>query len=142
MLYNAYNNKPKPTIHIARPYRGGGKTGAGNMKLNRECLAMLVNAGFVIIPWDWKMFARRYITNDKCKAVLNEMTGHKDDLYDKRHKGTKKVVDIVNSMHRPIYYEICSNALKKGKKCNTNYCKKKKEMETLKEKLIVKQDKK
>ena len=48
------------------------------------------------------------------------MTGHKDDLYDKRYKETKKVVNIVNRyMHRPnknYYYEICSNALKKGKK--------------------------
>ena len=45
-LYNAYNNKPKPTIHIALPYRGKGKTGVGNKKLNLECLAMLVDDGF------------------------------------------------------------------------------------------------
>ena len=117
MLYNRYKTKDdKPTIHIARPYRGKGKTGVGNTKVNRECLAMLVQAGFTIIPWDWRHFAKTYITNDKCKAALNEMIGHEDDKYDKRYKQTKKVVDIVNNgMRRPNYHQICSNALKKKK---------------------------
>ena len=52
MLYNAYTDSPKPTIHIAHPYRGKGKTGSeGNKEVNLHCLAMLMNAGFTIVPW-------------------------------------------------------------------------------------------
>ena len=116
MLYNAYKNKPKPTIHIARPYRGKGKSGNGNKKLNLECLAMLVDAGFTIIPWDWSDFAQQYITNESCSAAINEMTGV--DKYDKRYDETRKVVNFVNNKMAGVknYHEICSNALKKKKK--------------------------
>ena len=75
MLYNRYYNRQKPTIHTARPYRGKDKTGRGNKILNLECLAMLVKAGFTIVPWNWSNFAKRYITNDICKAAINKMTG-------------------------------------------------------------------
>ena len=117
MLYNAYKNKPKPTIHIARPYRGKGKSGNGNKKLNLECLAMLVDAGFTIIPWDWGDFAQKYITNDDCKPAINEMTG--DDKYDKRYDETRKAVNFVNYITMfgsKNFHKICSNALKKKKK--------------------------
>ena len=78
---------------------------------------MLVDAEFTIIPWDWRDFAKTcYITNDECKATLNEMTGYEDNKYDKRYDQTKKVVNFVNhEMRRPNYHQICSNALKQKK---------------------------
>ena len=65
---------------------------------------MLVDAGCIIIPWDWRDFAKMYITKsiDKCKAALNEMTGHIDGLYDKRFDETKKVVN--HKMRRANYH--------------------------------------
>ena len=115
MLYNAYNNKPKPTIHIARPYRGKGKTGNGNTKVNLECLAMLVDDGFTIVPWDWCDFAKTYITNDECKDAVSKMTGAA--LYDGRYDETRKVVSFVykNMAGLKNYHQICSNALNKKK---------------------------
>ena len=75
---------------------------------------MLVNDGFIIVPWDWRDFAESYITNDTCKDAINEMTG--DDKYDKRYDKTKEAVKIVNQMPS-ANYEICSKALEKKKKC-------------------------
>ena len=60
-------------VHTGKRVKHG--TGRGNKILNLECLAMLVKAGFTIIPWDWSNFAKKYITNDTCKAAINEMTG-------------------------------------------------------------------
>ena len=116
MLYNEYNNKPKPTIHIALPYRGKGKTGSGNKNLILECLAMLVDAGFTIVPWDWRDFAKRYITNGECRAAVNEMIHHEKALYDIRYDEIEKDVNTINhEMHGANNYQICSDALKKKK---------------------------
>ena len=116
-LYNMYYNynSPKPFIHISLPYRGRGKTGRGNKRLNLQCLTILVDAGFTIFPWNWRNF-KEYITNDECKDAIDEMTGAAIK-YDGRHDKTKKVVRFIYDRMAGLkdYHQICSNALKKKK---------------------------
>jgi hypothetical protein len=85
---------------------------------------MLVDAGFTIIPWDWRDFAKTYITNDECKAAVNEMTGAA--LYNGRYDETRKDVNFVYKYMVGLkdYHQICSNALNKKKKAVTKKGKK------------------
>ena len=114
MLYNAYNNKPKPTIHIACRYQGKEKPGSeGNLNKNLHCLAMLMDAGFTIIPWDWSTFEDKYINNCDCKASIKEMISH-SDLYNKRYN---KVATAIQKAKDKTgnHLQICSNAANNGK---------------------------
>ena len=113
MLYNAYNNKPKPTIHIACRYQGKGKEGSeGNLNVNLHCLAMLMNAGFTLTPWNWSTFKDNYINNNDCKNSLKDMI---DDMkYQDRYEKIDAAIKKANVMSGD-HFQICSNAAKNGK---------------------------
>ena len=115
MLYNAYKVKNYwPLIHIARPYQGKGKEGSeGNKKVNLHCLAMLMNAGFMIVPWDWITFENDYITNDDCKNAIKEMVSDSHSYSERYSKALKAIHDAKKMTGN--HHEICSNAAKNGK---------------------------
>lgn len=119
-LYKKYMAQKKtPTIHIALPYQGKGKKGSeGNKKTNLHCLAMLMDAGFNIVPWNWETFNTIYITNDECKQAINEMTG--DNVkYKKRYDKTKKARNIAadDMVGHPDNHAICKKAASTCKSC-------------------------
>ena len=74
LMYTYANLHQKPTIYIARPYEGEGKSGKGGIIANTMCLAMLVRAGFNIHPWNWEQFDNYYLQNDECKKVISGET--------------------------------------------------------------------
>ena len=110
-LYKEYQNKKKPTIVIAGPYQGRGKEGStGNKKVNLHCLAMLMKAGFRIIPWNWYDFKYHYITNGECKEAINEMTND-IKMYTKRYKRTEEHLRKANDMiKKDDNFNICNTA--------------------------------
>ena len=113
-LYKEYQNHTmKPTIFIARPYQGRGKKGStGNRKVNLHCLAMLMGDGFQIIPWDWYAFKDVYITNGKCKKLINKMINDKEK-YIERYEGTIKHLKKTNDMiKKDDNLNICNTAAK------------------------------
>ena len=118
MLYNKYKTETyKPFIYIARPYQGKGKEGSeGNKEVNLHCLAMLMEVGFTILPWDWEDFGKYYITNDECKKAINEMTT--GDMYkmriNKAIEAIEKAVKMKTGNH-DLNYSPCSKAAKNGK---------------------------
>ena len=114
MLYNEYKSKNyKPLIHIARPYQGKGKEGSkGNKKVNLHCLAMLIEAGFTLVPWSWVNFEHNYITNDDCKEAINEMTSDSDSYnmrYNKAMTAIQQAMDMMTGNHGHNY-KICKDA--------------------------------
>ena len=70
-----------------------------------------------IVSWNWRNFNETYITNDKCKDAIGEMTG--SALYEGRYDKTRKVVSFVYKkmagLMNNYYHQICSNALNKKK---------------------------
>ena len=130
MLYDAYKTKYyKPLIHIARPYPGRGlKEGSQasiNKKVNLHCLAMLIEAGFTIVPWSWVNFERNYITNDDCKEAISKMTSDLDWYnmgYSKTMAALRRVVDMMMGNHDHNNYKICSDAANvvNNERCTAN----------------------
>ncbi len=116
MLYNKYKAKDyKPLVHIARPYQEKGKSGSeGNKRINLHCLAMLMDAGFTIVPWNWISFEHDYITNADCTEAINEMTSDSDSPYNMRyHKAMTAIQQAVNIMMTWSHdhnYRICKDA--------------------------------
>ena len=113
MLADAYK-RGKPTIYIARPYTGKGKTGKGSKDVNMQCLAMLVQAGFKLLPWNWKSFSK-YVTSNQCKNDINEMFNRNwSATYSARIKGTRNALNAAKKMakSKTNYSTKCRNALK------------------------------
>lgn len=116
MLFDTYHNTQKPTINIARPHIGQGKSKKGNKNVNKLCLAMLVQAGFQLVPWDWDVFGS-YITDSKCKSAINGMNSCQEwiTLFNTRSQETTDALDEVNDMARNgkknYYYNKCKCAL-------------------------------
>ena len=122
MLYNMYKKKNyKPLIHIARPYQGKGKDGSeGNKVVNLHCLAMLMEAGFEIVPWNWANFEHNYITSDDCKKAINNMIfgdKYKDLCNTRFNKAVEAIQKAINMMtgNNNQNYLTCNNAAKNGK---------------------------
>ena len=119
MLRNKYKDEEEsPTIYIARPYIGKGKTGKGSKDVNMQCLAMLVQAGFKLLPWNWRKFPQ-YINNNECKKAIERMyagTIKSMSTYNERFEETKsalkEVKEMANSMTDINYTTNCRNALK------------------------------
>ena len=112
MLYNKYKAKDfKPVIHIARPYQGKEKP--GSKKANLHCLAMLMDAGFTIVPWSWVDFEHDYITNADCTEAINEMTSDSDSSYNMRYSKAmttiQRAMDVMTWGH-DHNYRICQDA--------------------------------
>ena len=112
-------SRDKPTIYVGHPYIGGGKSkiGPGSKNANKVCLAMLVQKGFKLLPWNWIEF-RSYVDNDMCEAVINEL--YKSpiaDEFNKQLKGTtESLVDVtkmVNANPRYNFEADCRKALGK-----------------------------
>ena len=108
MLKENYNNQAKPTINIARPYIGKGKSGNGNKDVNMQCLAMLVQEGFNLVPWNWNRF-KAYLTNSQCQNALNQMlTPQYAPTFDQKYLDTTNALNEAQIMakSRPKgYYE-------------------------------------
>lgn len=116
MLEEKYKNKAKPTIRIARPYYGGGKSGNGNKNVNMQCWAMLVQAGFTLVPWDWSALYD-YLTNRECKeAQLKMVTRQAIPIFNKRDSDTKNILDeairMADSKPMGYYKTQCYNAVR------------------------------
>lgn len=119
MLMEKYNKKKKPIIHIARPYIGKGKTEKGNKKVNTECLAMLVQDGFQLTPWDWEPDGDfySYINERECKTAIGKMLNTNwKSTYNKKYANTEITLDKVEKMASKAkngYYKTqCFNSLK------------------------------
>ena len=110
-LFGKYHNIQKPTINIARPYIGPGKSKIGSKNVNKLCLAMLVQAGFQLIPWNWGTFGN-YITNNECRDAIAGMTSQITS-FNKRFQETREALDDVTNMARSgiNYYNECNQAL-------------------------------
>lgn len=109
----------KPTIYVGHPYIGGGKSklGPGRKNVNKVCLAMLVQKGFKLLPWDWIEF-RSYVDNDMCEAVINELyVPPIADEFNKQLEGTTEflaeVKEMVNTNPRNNFETDCRRALGK-----------------------------
>ena len=112
MLYNRYKaNDYKPLIHIAQPFQGKGKP--GSKRVNLHCLAMLMGAGFTIVPWSWINFEHDYITDANCTETINEMTNDSDSLYNMRYSMAmttiQRAMDVMAWGH-DHNYRICKDA--------------------------------
>ena len=96
MLLNKYaHSQHKPTIYIARPYQGKGKSGVGNKAVNTMCLAMLVHAGFTVHPWNWSTFSN-YLTDDQCKNVINH---NHSGLQQRDHAMSQYLTEVAHAVH-------------------------------------------
>ena len=110
MLKRVYKDHlGKPTVYIARPYQGKGKSGGGNKQVNTACLAMLAKEGFKFKPWDWDRFST-YITDNDCK---NAIANNKEALQNREAIITQYLIDVGNMINDdPKDYEsICQNAI-------------------------------
>ena len=92
------------------------KIGPGSKNVNKVCLAMLVQKGFKLLPWNWIEF-RSYVDNDMCEAVINELYKSLADEFNKQLKGTtESLVDVtkmVNANPRYNFEADCRKALGK-----------------------------
>ena len=112
MLADMYSRR-KPTIYIARIYTGKGKTGKGSKDVNMQCLAMLVQAGFKLLPWNWRSFSK-YITNNQCKKDINTMFNRNWlTTYSTRFAETRNALNAVKKMakRKTNYSTKCRKAL-------------------------------
>ena len=110
MLMNKYaHSHQKPTIYIARPYQGKGKSGVGNKAVNTMCLAMLVQAGFTVQPWNWSTFSH-YLTDDECKNVIND---NHSGLQERDHAMSQYLNAVAQAVLAGGYNfsHLCQNAL-------------------------------
>ena len=91
MLIQKYRHQfSKPTIYIARLYFGKGKGNTKCVSRNRACLAMLVKAGFTLLPWDWANFSK-YLNDAKC---IKSITDNKDALAKRYNKMVEELKNI------------------------------------------------
>ena len=116
MLEEKYRDQiTKPTISIARPYIGKGKSGSGNKNVNMQCLAMLAQAGFDLVAWNWNNFYA-YLTDSECQNAVNLMlTPTWEPTYNQKYLETINTLNEVRNMASNQvagYYEtLCKNAL-------------------------------
>lgn len=98
LLFKAYEKeKTKPTIYIGRPYRGGGKSGKGNLENNMECQAMLVQAGFRLKPWDWDDIDD-LLDDNECHKAIWKLQNKYGSVYDEKVKDTENALNKVIGM--------------------------------------------
>ena len=115
MLKEKYNNQAKPTINIARPYIGKGKSGNGNKDVNMQCLAMLVQDGFNLVAWNWNGF-KAYLTNGECQDTVNQMlTSHWEPIYNQKYLDTinvlTEVINMANNQPKGYYETQCKSTI-------------------------------
>ena len=112
MLLDKYaQSHHKPTIYIARPYQGKGKSKVGNKAVNTMCLAMLVHAGFTVHPWNWSTFSN-FLTDDECKNVITDDHNH-SELQERYHAMSQYLSDVAKEIHAggQDFNHLCQTAL-------------------------------